>query len=99
MRGLCAPGFIMKLLSFCTRSLILHYIGYAQTQLAHVQCFVLLASFLCSINALPQAWLLVGQALRTGQDLGLHVSHAPIKYGRISCACIEIASSFGHHYG
>jgi hypothetical protein len=33
-----------------------------------------LSSFLCSVNCLPQAWLLVGQAVRTAQDLGLHVS-------------------------
>jgi hypothetical protein len=29
---------------------------------------------LCSVNCLPQAWLLVGQAVRSGQDLGLHRS-------------------------
>jgi hypothetical protein len=33
-----------------------------------------MASFLCSVNCLPQAWILVGQAVRTGQDLGLHRS-------------------------
>ena len=33
-----------------------------------------MSSFLCSVNCLPQAWLLVGQAVRAGQDLGLHVS-------------------------
>ncbi|KAJ3981533.1 putative fungal-specific transcription factor [Lentinula detonsa] len=56
------------------RSLILQYISHANTQTAHVQCFILLSSFLCSVNCLPQAWILVGQAVRTGQDLGLHVS-------------------------
>ncbi|THV03323.1 putative fungal-specific transcription factor [Dendrothele bispora CBS 962.96] len=56
------------------RALILQYISHANTQVAHVQCFILLSSFLCSINCLPQAWLLVGQAVRTGQDLGLHRS-------------------------
>ncbi|TDL29327.1 hypothetical protein BD410DRAFT_758089 [Rickenella mellea] len=54
------------------RALILHYISHASIQIAHVQCFVLLSSFLCSVNCLPQAWLLVGQAVRMGQDLGLH---------------------------
>ncbi|KAJ7047591.1 fungal-specific transcription factor domain-containing protein [Mycena alexandri] len=54
------------------RALILQYISHANTQIAHVQCFILLSSFLCSINCLPQAWILVGQAVRTGQDLGLH---------------------------
>ncbi|KAJ3762896.1 putative fungal-specific transcription factor [Lentinula raphanica] len=56
------------------RSLILQYISHANTQTAHVQCFILLSSFLCSVNCLPQAWILVGQAVRTGQDLGLHRS-------------------------
>lgn len=57
-------------------AMILYYIGNTQgnTQLAQVQAFVLLASFLCSVNCLPQAWLMVGQAVRTAQDLGLHVS-------------------------
>ncbi|KAJ6599296.1 fungal-specific transcription factor domain-containing protein [Mycena vulgaris] len=56
------------------RALILQYISHANTQIAHVQCFILLSSFLCSVNCLPQAWILVGQAVRTGQDLGLHRS-------------------------
>jgi hypothetical protein len=54
--------------------MILYYIGHTATQLAHVQAFVLLASFLASINSLPQSWLLCGQAVRIAQDLGLHVS-------------------------
>jgi hypothetical protein len=32
-----------------------------------------MSSFLCSVNCLPQAWLLIGQAVRAAQDLGLHV--------------------------
>ncbi|KAF7355118.1 hypothetical protein MSAN_01427400 [Mycena sanguinolenta] len=56
------------------RALILQYISHANTQIAHVQCFILLSSFLCSVNCLPQAWILVGQAVRIGQDLGLHRS-------------------------
>ncbi|KAI0303129.1 fungal-specific transcription factor domain-containing protein [Russula brevipes] len=56
------------------RALILHYISHASIQIAHVQCFVLMSSFLCSINCLPQAWLLIGQAVRAAQDLGLHRS-------------------------
>ncbi|KAG9126164.1 hypothetical protein FRC07_004634 [Ceratobasidium sp. 392] len=61
-------------LVFYERSMMLHYISQTVTQLAHVQTFVLLSSFLASINCLPQAWLLCGQAVRTGQDLGLHRS-------------------------
>ncbi|QRV90849.1 Fungal specific transcription factor domain [Ceratobasidium sp. AG-Ba] len=61
-------------LVFYERSMMLYYIGQTMTQLAHVQTFVLLSSFLASINCLPQAWLLCGQAVRTGQDLGLHRS-------------------------
>ncbi|GBE79261.1 fungal-specific transcription factor domain-containing protein [Sparassis latifolia] len=56
------------------RALILHYISHASTQIEHVQCFLLLSSFLCSVNCLPQAWLLVGQAVRAAQDIGLHRS-------------------------
>lgn len=56
------------------RALILHYISHASIQMFHVQSFILMSSFLCSINCLPQAWLLVGQAVRSAQDLGLHVS-------------------------
>ncbi|TFY83848.1 hypothetical protein EWM64_g177 [Hericium alpestre] len=56
------------------RALILNYISHASIQVAHVQCLILMSSFLCSVNCLPQAWLLIGQALRTAQDLGLHRS-------------------------
>ncbi|KAK2466519.1 hypothetical protein APHAL10511_002161 [Amanita phalloides] len=56
------------------RALILQHISHASIQIAHVQCFILLSSFLCSVNCLPQAWLLIGQAVRSGQDLGLHRS-------------------------
>ncbi|KAG5729998.1 Transcriptional activator protein acu-15 [Termitomyces sp. T112] len=56
------------------RALILQYISHPNTQIAHVQGFILMSSFLCSVNCLPQAWILLGQAVRTGQDLGLHRS-------------------------
>lgn len=56
------------------RALILQYISHANIQIAHVQCLILMSSFLCSVNCLPQAWILIGQAVRTGQDLGLHRS-------------------------
>ncbi|CAK5275757.1 unnamed protein product [Mycena citricolor] len=56
------------------RALILQYISHADIQVDHVQCFLLLSTFLCAVNCLPQAWILVGQAVRTGQDLGLHRS-------------------------
>jgi pyridoxine 5'-phosphate synthase PdxJ len=55
------------------RALILQYISHASVQAAHVQCFTLLSSYLCSVNCLPQAWVLIGQAVRSAQDLGLHV--------------------------
>lgn len=56
------------------RALILSYISHASIQVAHVQCFILMSSFLCSVNCLPQAWILIGQGLRHAQDLGMHVS-------------------------
>ena len=55
------------------RALILQYISHPNIQVVHVQCFILMSSFLCSVNCLPQAWILIGQAVRAGQDLGLHV--------------------------
>lgn len=64
------PSLTLQLFS----ALILQYISHANIQIAHVQCLVLMSSFLCSVNCLPQAWILIGQAVRTGQDLGLHVS-------------------------
>lgn len=54
-------------------ALILQYISHASIQPTHVQAFTLLAAFLCSVNCLPQAWILIGQGVRTAQDLGLHV--------------------------
>lgn len=56
------------------RALILHYICHSTMLVEHVQCFLLMASFLCSVNCLPQAWILVGQAVRIAQDIGLHRS-------------------------
>ena len=46
----------------------------------HVQCFLLMASFLCSVNCLPQAWILVGQAVRIAQDIGLHVRRTLFRF-------------------
>lgn len=54
-------------------ALILQYISHASIQPTHVQAFTLMAAFLCSVNCLPQAWLLIGQGVRAAQDLGLHV--------------------------
>ena len=65
---------LFRRLTLFPSAMILYYIGHTATQLAHVQAFVLLASFLASINSLPQAWLMCGQAVRIAQDLGLHVS-------------------------
>ncbi|KZT62356.1 hypothetical protein CALCODRAFT_548993 [Calocera cornea HHB12733] len=59
-------------MTFYDRAMILHFIGATKTQLAHVQCVVLLSSFLASWNLLAESWLLLGQAVRTAQDLGLH---------------------------
>ena len=54
-------------------ALILQYISHASIQSTHVQAFTLMAAFLCSVNCLPQAWILIGQGVRAAQDLGLHV--------------------------
>ncbi|KAF7981566.1 hypothetical protein HWV62_32590 [Athelia sp. TMB] len=53
---------------------MVYYESHASIQISHVQCLILMSSFLCSVNCLPQAWLLTGQAVRTAQDLGLHRS-------------------------
>ncbi|EJT97573.1 hypothetical protein DACRYDRAFT_119248 [Dacryopinax primogenitus] len=59
-------------MTFYDRAMILHFIGADKTQLAHVQCVVLLSSALASWNLLAESWLLLGQGIRTAQDLGLH---------------------------
>ncbi|KZS97989.1 hypothetical protein SISNIDRAFT_481858 [Sistotremastrum niveocremeum HHB9708] len=58
------------------KAMMLQFIAQSRTQMsmALVQSYVLVASYLCASNRLPQAWLYVGQALRTAQDLGLHRS-------------------------
>ena len=65
---------------YLSRAMILYYIGHTATQLAHVQAFVLIGSFLASINSLPQSWLMTGQAVRIAQDLGLHVRPTPFRF-------------------
>ncbi|KAG8858883.1 hypothetical protein FRC20_011924 [Serendipita sp. 405] len=68
---------------FYERAMMLYIIDHTSTQLAHVQCFALLSAYLASLNRLPQAWLLVGQAVRTAQDLGLHRSPKPLKLSQV----------------
>lgn len=90
------PRPFIWLLTPLDRALMLQYISHANIQTSHVQCLILLSSFLCSVNCLPQAWLLVGQAVRTAQDLGLHVS--PYKFSLpfvvliIGCSGLLVAS-------
>lgn len=77
MNGKCCYLLLMLeqfLTCSTTRALILHYMCHSNMKVEHVQCFLLMASFLCSVNCLPQAWILVGQAVRIAQDIGLHVS-------------------------
>lgn len=74
----CVEGIHFRLretrLSYSdSRALILQYISHASIQPTHVQTFTLLSAFLCSVNCLPQAWILIGQGVRAAQDLGLHV--------------------------
>ena len=73
-------------------ALILHYTSNASMLVEHVQGFLLMSSFLCSINCLPQAWLLVGQAVRAAQDIGLHVSCLSLTRRRISCLSSAVTS-------
>ncbi|ORY24563.1 fungal-specific transcription factor domain-domain-containing protein [Naematelia encephala] len=51
---------------------IVHLSNLGDVNHFQVQCLTLLAAFQASVNAMPQAWLLSGQALRVAQDLGLH---------------------------
>ena len=68
-----AVSYISHYIPQLRSALILHHISYTSIGIAHVHCFVLMSSCLRSVNCLPQAWLLVGQAVRAAQDLGLHV--------------------------
>ena len=56
------------------RAQILHYSTLKDVNIRQVQCLTLMAAFQASVNAMPMSWLLVGQAMRVAQDLGLHVS-------------------------
>jgi hypothetical protein len=47
--------------------------GTGTAQVEHVQTLAILALYLGGINAMPQAWLQAGHAVRIAQDLGLHV--------------------------
>lgn len=73
-------GFELNMVSHVgiSGSMILYYISATSAQLADVQCFALLSNFLASLHSLPQAWLLVGQAVRAAQDFGLHGSARPL---------------------
>jgi len=55
-----------------------------------------MAAFQASVNAMPMAWLLAGQALRVAQDLGLHVcSISVIRFLADICnAAISYADEF-----
>jgi hypothetical protein len=55
------------------RAQILHYTTLKDVNLHQIQCLTLMAAFQASVNAMPTAWLLAGQAIRVAQDLGLHV--------------------------
>ena len=108
-------GMLSMLSSFPTESqlmhcnhsaLILQYISHPNIQVVHVQCFILMSSFLCSVNCLPQAWILIGQAVRAGQDLGLHVrpsiSLTVFAYSylpRATCLVALTSASFNHLRG
>ncbi len=62
-------------------------------QVDHVQCFLLMSSFLCSVNCLPQAWIIVGQAIRISQDIGLHVSKYTTFYLSTLSALLKYGNS------
>jgi len=53
---------------------------YPRRSLNPVIALVLQAAYLAAIGSQAEAWILIGQAVRLGQDLGLHVSslYAPI---------------------
>lgn len=57
-----------------------------------------MSSFLCSVNCLPQAWLLTGQAVRTAQDLGLHVSMMGILFIFPNLFLFTALSTSSHYY-
>lgn len=56
------------------RAQVLQYIAADEVDLCIVQQMTLKAAFQASVNALPKAWLSIGQAIRVAMDLGLHVS-------------------------
>lgn len=67
-------GFIT--IALTSRAQVLQYIAADEVDLCIVQQMTLKAAFQASVNALPKAWLSIGQAIRVAMDLGLHVSDA-----------------------
>lgn len=61
-------------IEYYEKALLLFYASTGEASLEKVQCLALLAMCSAGWNTLTQSWLLAGQAVRAGQDLGLHLS-------------------------
>ncbi|WVQ66635.1 uncharacterized protein L199_004820 [Kwoniella botswanensis] len=53
----------------------LHYLSCRDVDHFQVQCLTLLAAYQASVNQMPRAWLLAGQAMRFALDMGLHTRY------------------------
>ncbi|KIY71796.1 hypothetical protein CYLTODRAFT_418512 [Cylindrobasidium torrendii FP15055 ss-10] len=60
----------------------LFWMSSGQSKLEHVQCLILLAVCNVTWNTLAQGWLNTGQAIRRGQDLGIHRSPRPQQFSQ-----------------
>lgn len=64
---------------------MLQYIAADDVDICIVQQLTLKAAFQASVNALPKAWLSIGQAIRVAMDLGLHVRFLRPMPGVLTC--------------
>jgi hypothetical protein len=61
------------------KALLLCYAANGEASLERVQCLALLATCAAGWNTLAQSWMLAGQAVRTAQDIGLHLSRRLVR--------------------
>ncbi|KAF5597499.1 transcriptional regulatory [Fusarium subglutinans] len=64
-------------LEFYEKALVLHYATTGQATKSRVQCLALISMCCAGWNTLSTSWNFSGQAIRAGQELGMHLEVAP----------------------
>jgi hypothetical protein len=60
-------------LQYYQSAILLHFKSSGEGSIEQFQCLALLSMCLAGWNALAQSWKFAGQAVRSAQNLGLHV--------------------------